>query len=169
MVRRTDPDCLRLCRLSARLRPDRLRRGPPAGTGAAERLLHPPVSGRRLLHHDAGLRPRRRPEPVGRKGAGRAGAGLCRHPRPLFPRHPALPVTQKQGGRQVLTTLFLFRKLSPEASSRCSFSSRLRPQSQTPLPRQLPLRPPERSGSPSSRRDPAPTSRQRCCWRCRTP
>mgnify|MGYP003166337465 CR=1 FL=1 len=154
---------------SARLRPDRLRRGPPAGTGAAERLLHPPVSGRRLLHHDAGLRPRRRPEPVGRKGTGRAGAGLCRHPRPLFPRHPALPVTQKQGGRQVLTTLFLFRKLSPEASSRCSFSSRLRPQSQTPLPRQLPLRPPERSGSPSSRRDPAPTSRQRCCWRCRTP
>ena len=37
---------------------------------------------------------RRRPEPVGRKGAGRAGADGFADPRPLLPRHPAAAVSR---------------------------------------------------------------------------
>ena len=76
-----------LCRLPAGLRPDGVGHRPAVGSGAAQRLLCHPAGGRRLCHHHPGLRPRRRPEPVGSQGPGRAGPELDRDPGPLLPRH----------------------------------------------------------------------------------
>ena len=75
----------------------------------------------------------------------------------------------KTGWSALPTTLCLFilGKLSPEASSTAPSSSRSQPQLHSRLPQPPPLRSPERADPASCRRGPAPSSRSRCCWRCR--
>ena len=63
------------------------RLGIAQSAGAAQRLLYGGLPERHLLLYHKGLRPRRRHEPVGCKGTGRAGRRLPRHSGALLPRH----------------------------------------------------------------------------------
>lgn len=111
-------------------------------------------------------------------GVGLSQWGAKRWPSRAGPTKPSSPTISrgrssaddtKTGWSALPTTLCLFilGKLSPEASSTAPSSSRSQPQLHSRLPQPPPLRSPERADPASCRRGPAPSSRSRCCWRCR--
>lgn len=107
--------------------------------------------------------------PVGCQSAGRAGLDLRSHPHPLFPGDAALPMTQKQGGQHCRPPcVFLFwgssaQKPAPHPLLRLghslSFTLNCLSHSLFGLLNELTQL---RAGGIL-----APSSRSRCCWRCR--
>ena len=89
LVRPGRTDLLRLHKNAHHLRTDRFRHSPASGTGSAQHLLYRAVPERKLQLYHPGLRPWRGPEPVGCKGHGRAGRGLCGYFSSLLPRNTA--------------------------------------------------------------------------------
>lgn len=120
-----DAHPLRLCRQPAGLRADGAGYRPAQGAGAAQHLLYGGLAEWHLLLYHKGLRPRRRHEPVGRKGAGRAGCRLPRHSGALLPRHgTAGGIATEQSGKFILNKVlnYAITQMEPLHIALCSGS-----------------------------------------------